>query len=82
MQRFYNFLLGSSVLLALSAIGVSVFGEGLSAAGIFVIGALICLAVGGAQYFYHQSNVLYDLGIGSGINWLLLPSLFSKNRRF
>lgn len=47
MQRIYNFLLGSSVLLALLAIGVSVFGDGLSAAGIFVIGALICLAVGG-----------------------------------
>ncbi len=47
MQRIYNFLLGSSVLLALFAIGISIFGNGLSAAGIFVIGALICLAAGG-----------------------------------
>lgn len=47
MKKVYNFLLAVAALLALVAIVVIFFGKGLSATGPFVVGALICLAIGG-----------------------------------
>lgn len=47
MEKIYKFLLGSSAIFGFLAIGTFIFGNGLSATGSFVIGALICLAIGG-----------------------------------
>jgi bile acid:Na+ symporter, BASS family len=47
MEKIYKFLLVSSAILGLTAIGTSIFGNGLHDTGIFVIGSLICLAIGG-----------------------------------
>jgi bile acid:Na+ symporter, BASS family len=47
MKKIYKPLLVTSAILALSVIGILIFGKGLSATGPFVIGALICLAIGG-----------------------------------
>jgi bile acid:Na+ symporter, BASS family len=47
MKKVYKFLLACSAILGLLALGVLIFGKGLSATGPFVIGALICLAIGG-----------------------------------
>jgi bile acid:Na+ symporter, BASS family len=47
MKKMYKPLLGSSAILGILAIGMLVFGKGLSATGPFVIGALVCLAIGG-----------------------------------
>ncbi len=47
MEKVYKFLLACSAILALSAIGLLIFGKGLSATGPFVIAAFVCLALGG-----------------------------------
>jgi bile acid:Na+ symporter, BASS family len=47
MDKIYKSLLGFSAILGLLAIGILIFGNGLSAIGSFVIGALVCLAIGG-----------------------------------
>jgi BASS family bile acid:Na+ symporter len=47
MKKMYKLLLGCSAILGILAIGMLVFGNGLSATGPFVVGALICLAIGG-----------------------------------
>jgi bile acid:Na+ symporter, BASS family len=47
MKKIYKPLLGSSAILGLLGIGILIFGNGLSATAPFVIGALVCLAIGG-----------------------------------
>jgi bile acid:Na+ symporter, BASS family len=47
MEKIYKFLLGSSAILGLIALGLGVFGNGLKDTGLCVIGSLICLAIGG-----------------------------------
>jgi bile acid:Na+ symporter, BASS family len=47
MDKIYKSLLVCSAILGLLAIGILIFGNGLSAIGPFVIGALVCLAIGG-----------------------------------
>ncbi len=47
MKIVYKLLLACSVILGLLALGVLIFGKGLSATGPFVIAALVCLAIGG-----------------------------------
>jgi bile acid:Na+ symporter, BASS family len=47
MGKIYKFLLISSAILGVLAIATSVFGNGLLAMGPFVVGSLICLAIGG-----------------------------------
>ena len=47
MEKIYKFLLACSAILGLLAIGMLIFGNGLSATGLFVIGAIVCLAIGG-----------------------------------
>jgi bile acid:Na+ symporter, BASS family len=47
MKKMYKPLLGCSAILGILAIGMLVFGNGLSATGPFVIAALVCLAIGG-----------------------------------
>jgi bile acid:Na+ symporter, BASS family len=47
MEKVYKFLLISAAILGLLAIGIGIFGNGLRDTGICVIGALICLAIGG-----------------------------------
>jgi bile acid:Na+ symporter, BASS family len=47
MKKIYKPLLILSAILALTGIGILTFGKGLSAIGPFVIGALLCLAIGG-----------------------------------
>ena len=47
MKNVYQILLWSSALLGLLAIGILIFGANLTTSGPFVIGALICLAIGG-----------------------------------
>jgi BASS family bile acid:Na+ symporter len=47
MEKAYKFLLISSAILGLLAIGIFIFGGGLLATGPFVVGSLICLAIGG-----------------------------------
>ncbi len=47
MEKIYKFLLGSSAILGLLALGTLLFGKGISAMGPFVIGSLVCLAIGG-----------------------------------
>jgi bile acid:Na+ symporter, BASS family len=46
MDKIYKFLLGSSAILGLLALGTGCF-NGMKDTGLFVIGALICLAIGG-----------------------------------
>jgi bile acid:Na+ symporter, BASS family len=47
MKTSYKLLLGSAATLALFAVWVLIFSHDLSATGPFVIGALVCLAIGG-----------------------------------
>jgi bile acid:Na+ symporter, BASS family len=47
MEKIYKFLLVSSAILGLIAIGTGALGNSLKDTGIFVIGSLICLAIGG-----------------------------------
>jgi BASS family bile acid:Na+ symporter len=47
MQKIYKPLLISSAILAILAIGIGLFGNGLKDTGLLVIGSLICLAIGG-----------------------------------
>ena len=47
MKKIYKPLLVTSAILALSVIGILIFGKGLSVTGPFVIGAFVCLAIGG-----------------------------------
>jgi bile acid:Na+ symporter, BASS family len=47
MKNIYKLLLAASAILGIIAIGVLVVGNGLSTTGPFVIGALVCLAIGG-----------------------------------
>ncbi|MFV5693490.1 bile acid:sodium symporter family protein [Flavobacterium sp. LT1R49] len=47
MGKAYKFLLISSAILGLLAIGMLIFGGGLLATGPFIVGSLICLAIGG-----------------------------------
>ena len=47
MEKIDKFLLTCSALLALLAIGTFIFGNAQSFAGLFVIGAIVCLAIGG-----------------------------------
>ena len=45
--KIYKLLLGGAAILGLIAIGILLLGNGLSATGLFVISALVCLAIGG-----------------------------------
>ena len=47
MQKIYKTLLICSAILGLIAIGILILGNGAMATASFVIGALICLAIGG-----------------------------------
>jgi bile acid:Na+ symporter, BASS family len=47
MEKMYKLLLACSAILALLAVGILIFGNGISSTGAFVIGAIICLAIGG-----------------------------------
>lgn len=47
MQKIYKTLLGGSAIFGLAALGTLIFGSGLNVTGIFVIAALVCLAIGG-----------------------------------
>ncbi len=47
MQKIYKTLLGGSSIFGLAAIGTLIFGGSLNAMGIFVIAALVFLAIGG-----------------------------------
>jgi bile acid:Na+ symporter, BASS family len=47
MEKIYKILLGCSVILGLIALGTGIFGNGLKDTGLFVISALVCLAIGG-----------------------------------
>ncbi|MEA5461488.1 bile acid:sodium symporter family protein [Arcicella sp. LKC2W] len=47
MNKLYKFLLLSSAVLGILAIGMLIWGSGLMATAPFVIGSLICLAIGG-----------------------------------
>jgi bile acid:Na+ symporter, BASS family len=47
MNKIYKPLLACSAILGLIAIGIMIFGNGLKDTGLFVIGSLICLAIGG-----------------------------------
>jgi bile acid:Na+ symporter, BASS family len=47
MNKIYKPLLACSAILGLIAIGILIFGNGLKDTGLFVIGSLICLAIGG-----------------------------------
>jgi bile acid:Na+ symporter, BASS family len=47
MNKIYKPLLAYSAILGLIAIGILIFGNGLKDTGLFVIGSLICLAIGG-----------------------------------
>jgi bile acid:Na+ symporter, BASS family len=47
MEKTYKPLLYCSAILAVAAVGVWVFGNGWNDTGVFVIGSLICLAIGG-----------------------------------
>ncbi len=47
MDKIYKFLLACSAILGLLAIGTLIFGNGQSITGLFVIGAFVCLAIGG-----------------------------------
>ena len=47
MEKIYKFLLACSAILGLLAIGVLIFGNALKDTGLFVIGAIVCLAIGG-----------------------------------
>ncbi len=56
MKKLYKTLLVIAAILGLSAIGVLAFGNGLAATGPFVIGALVCLAIGGLGYPIIKQN--------------------------
>jgi bile acid:Na+ symporter, BASS family len=47
MDKIYKSLLGFSAILGLLAVGILIFGNGVKDIGPFVIGALVCLAIGG-----------------------------------
>jgi bile acid:Na+ symporter, BASS family len=47
MDKIYKPLLACSAILGLIAIGILIFGNGLKDTGLFVIGSLVCLAIGG-----------------------------------
>ncbi|MFV5697325.1 bile acid:sodium symporter family protein [Flavobacterium sp. ZT3R17] len=47
MKKINKFLLAASAILVLLAIVTFIFGDGLLATGPFVVGSLICLAIGG-----------------------------------
>jgi bile acid:Na+ symporter, BASS family len=47
MNKIYKFLLDCSFVLGFIAIGILVFGNGIKLLSLFVIGSLICLAIGG-----------------------------------
>jgi bile acid:Na+ symporter, BASS family len=47
MQKTYKFLLGGSAVLGLLALGTLLLGNGVLSTAPYVIGALICLAIGG-----------------------------------
>jgi bile acid:Na+ symporter, BASS family len=47
MKKMYNPLLCTSAILALLGIGILIFGKGMNDTGPFLIGALVCLAIGG-----------------------------------
>jgi bile acid:Na+ symporter, BASS family len=49
MQKIYNFLLGCAAVLALSAIVLFFLEKNLMATAPFVVGALICLVIGGLK---------------------------------
>jgi bile acid:Na+ symporter, BASS family len=47
MEKTYKLLLGSSAILGVLALGTLLLGNGVLSTAPFVIGALICLAIGG-----------------------------------
>ncbi|MEM8488223.1 MAG: bile acid:sodium symporter family protein [Bacteroidota bacterium] len=47
MQNLYNLVLGIAGICALAFLGVLIFGQGIAAGGPFLVGFLICLAIGG-----------------------------------
>jgi bile acid:Na+ symporter, BASS family len=47
MDKIYKSLLVCSAILGLLAIGILIFGNGVKDIGLFVIGSLVCLAIGG-----------------------------------
>ena len=47
MEKIYKLILGCSALLGLLALGILIFGNGVKDTGLCVIGALVCLAIGG-----------------------------------
>jgi hypothetical protein len=47
MNKLYKFLLLSSIVLGILAIGMLILGGSMIATGPFVIGSLVCLALGG-----------------------------------
>jgi bile acid:Na+ symporter, BASS family len=49
MQKIYKSLLGVSALLMLLALGFLVLGYGMMSTAPFVVGALVCLAIGGRE---------------------------------
>ena len=47
MEKIYKFLRACSAILGLLAVGIILFGNGVQDTGLLVIGALVCLAIGG-----------------------------------
>lgn len=47
MKQLYKLLLASSAILGLIALGNLILGKGMSDIGLYIIGSLVCLAVGG-----------------------------------
>jgi len=78
MRNLYKVLRWSAALLGLLAIGVMLFGDSLTAMGPFVIGALVCLAIGGARCSGHPATFLHYLGICCGRSGHVLPAVFSS----
>jgi bile acid:Na+ symporter, BASS family len=88
MDKIYKFLLGSSAILGLLAIGIAIFGNGLSSTGLFVIGALICLAIGGLgnpkikqMAFTMQMGKIATVGLASAISvpWMTISGSLLAN---
>jgi bile acid:Na+ symporter, BASS family len=78
MQKIYNFLLTCSAILGFLAVGMVFSGNGLHDTGLFVIGALVCLAIGGLSNPQIKSMAFTIWVLAAVVMGMCYPQYFQK----
>jgi bile acid:Na+ symporter, BASS family len=77
-QKTYKIILYLSAVLAIIALGITIFGTGLADTGLLVIGAMVCLIIGGKTIPFIKQNSFTLWVIVAVIIGMYFPQYFQK----